>query len=88
MGAFVEGELHLVMDANVSKPTNCHFYFFFLLLAFFLHPARKELMVTALAWQPASGSFTHKHFTKMRTLARDETPFLLAMQPRATTLAW
>ena len=27
-------------------------------------------------------------FTEMRRLARDETPFLLAMQPRATTLAW
>jgi hypothetical protein len=50
MGAFVEGELHLVMDANVSKPTNCHFYFCFLLLAFFLHAARKELMATSLAW--------------------------------------
>jgi hypothetical protein len=33
-------------------------------------------------------SVTHKHFTKMRRLARDETPFLLAMLPRATTLAW
>jgi hypothetical protein len=28
---------------------------------------------------------THKHFTKMRRLARDETPFLLAMTPRETT---
>jgi hypothetical protein len=27
-------------------------------------------------------------FTEMRTLVRDETPFLLAMQPKATTLAW
>jgi hypothetical protein len=27
-------------------------------------------------------------FTEMRRLARDETPFLLAMPPRATTLAW
>jgi hypothetical protein len=33
-------------------------------------------------------SVTHKHFTEMRRLARDETPFLLAMPPRATTLAW
>jgi hypothetical protein len=31
---------------------------------------------------------THKHFTEMRRLARDETPFLLAMPPRATTLVW
>jgi hypothetical protein len=26
------------------------FYLFFLLLAFFLHAARKELMATAIAW--------------------------------------
>jgi hypothetical protein len=33
-------------------------------------------------------SVNHKHFMEMRRLARDETPFLLAMLPRATTLAW
>jgi hypothetical protein len=33
-------------------------------------------------------SVTHKHFTNMRKLAYDETPFPLAMLPRATTLAW
>jgi hypothetical protein len=27
-------------------------------------------------------------FTEIRRLAHDETPFLLAIQPRATTLAW
>jgi hypothetical protein len=31
---------------------------------------------------------THKHFMEMRRLAHDETPFLLAMPPRATTLVW
>jgi hypothetical protein len=36
----------------------------------------------------SGGNVTHKHFTNMRRLARDETPFLLAMPPRATTLAW
>jgi hypothetical protein len=29
---------------------------------------------------------THKHFTKMRRLTCDETPFLLDMSPRDTTL--
>jgi hypothetical protein len=33
-------------------------------------------------------SVTHKHFMEMRRLACDETPFLLAMPPRATTLVW
>jgi hypothetical protein len=36
----------------------------------------------------SGGNVSHKHFTEMRRLARDETPFLLAMPPRATTLAW
>jgi hypothetical protein len=31
---------------------------------------------------------THNNFMEMRILACDETPFLLAMPPRATTLAW
>jgi hypothetical protein len=31
---------------------------------------------------------THKHFMEMRRLAHDETPFLLTMLPRSTTLAW
>jgi hypothetical protein len=35
-----------------------------------------------------SDSVTHKHLTEMRRLACDETPFLLAMPPRATTLVW
>jgi len=32
-------------------------------------------------------SVTHI-FTEMRRLARDETPFPLAMQPKIITLAW
>jgi hypothetical protein len=31
---------------------------------------------------------THKHFMEMRRFPRDETPFLLAIPPRATTMAW
>jgi hypothetical protein len=34
------------------------------------------------------GSITHKHFTEMKRLDRDETPFLLAIPPRATALVW
>jgi hypothetical protein len=36
----------------------------------------------------SGGNVSHKHFAKMRRLARDESPFLLAMPPRATTLTW
>ena len=36
----------------------------------------------------SGGSITHKYFHKNERLARDETPFPLAMQPRVTALAW
>jgi hypothetical protein len=35
----------------------------------------------------SGGNVTHKHFTEMRRLDRDETPFLLDMPLRDTTLA-
>jgi hypothetical protein len=60
------------------------FYAFlpFYLIVFFFQENRWG----TLPWR--GDSVTHKHFTEMRKLARDETPFLLAMLPRATTLAW
>jgi hypothetical protein len=83
VGASEEGELHLVMDANVSKPI--HAFYFFILIAF----SFKRLVRGHCPGVVTSGdNVTHKHFTEMRRLARDETPFLLAMPPRATTLAW
>jgi hypothetical protein len=42
MGAFVEGELHLVMDANVSKHTDCHLFLSFLSSFIFLSSCCKE----------------------------------------------
>ena len=82
VGASEEGELHLVMDANVSKPIHA-FYLFILLLFSFERLVRGH----CLGIVTSGGNVSHKHFTKMRRLARDETPFLLAMPPRATTLA-
>jgi hypothetical protein len=83
VSAFEEGELHLVMDANVSKPIHA-FYLLFLFVFSFKRLVREHCpgVVTS------GDNVTHKHFTEMRRLARDETPFLLAMPPRATTLAW
>jgi hypothetical protein len=83
VGAFEEGELHLVMDANVSKPIQCLLPFCLIAFSF------KRIAGGHYPGPVTSGdSVTHNHFTEMRTLARDETPFLLAMPPRATTLAW
>jgi hypothetical protein len=83
VGASEEGEFHLVMDANVSKPIQ--FLLPFSLISFSfkrIDGGHCPGMVTS------RDSVTHKHFTEMRRLVRDETPFLSAMPQRATTLAW
>jgi hypothetical protein len=84
MGASEKGEMHLVMDASVSKPIQCPFYLFVLLFFSFkrIDGGHCPCVVTN------GDSVIHKHFTETRRLARDETPFLLAMPPRATTLVW
>jgi hypothetical protein len=50
VGAFVEGELHLIMDAIVSYPIQCLLFLVLLLLVFFFHASREELGDTVLAW--------------------------------------
>jgi hypothetical protein len=80
MGAFVEGVGTFVRNALFPSPL-------FSILLFF-HNFKKRLKATALAWCPDNGNVTHKHLVEMRRLARDETPFLSAMQLRAITLAW
>jgi hypothetical protein len=83
VGASVEGEMHLVMDAIVSYPIQCIFTLCLIAFSF------KRIVGGHCPGMVTSGdSVTHKHFMEMRRLARDETPFLLAMPPRATTLAW
>jgi hypothetical protein len=42
----------------------------------------------ALAWWPEMTALPTSIFAEMRRLARDETPFPLAMQPKVTTLVW
>jgi hypothetical protein len=68
------------MDANISKPIH----------AFYLHSFSSKMLVKGHypGLVTSGGNVSHKHFTEMKRLARDETPFLLAMPPRATTLAW
>jgi hypothetical protein len=83
VGAFVEGELHLIMDAIVSYPIQC---LLFLVLLLFLF--KRKVGGHCPGVITSGDSVTHKHFMEMRRLVRDETPFLLAMPPRATTLVW
>jgi hypothetical protein len=54
----------------------------------FFHVSKDKLKGIALAWCPDNDSVTHKYLAEMRRLARNETPFLSAMQLRAITLAW
>ena len=84
MGASVEGELHLIMDAIVSYPIQCLLFLVLLFLFFFLFKGKAGGQCPDMVTK--SDSVSHKHFTEMRRLAHDETPFLLAMPPRATTL--
>jgi hypothetical protein len=82
-GASEEGELHLVMDENVYNPIQCLLPFYLIYFSF------KRLVRENYPSMVTSGdNVTHKHFTEMRRLARNETPFILAMPPRDTTLAW
>jgi hypothetical protein len=82
MGAFVEGELHMSWMQMFPSP---FMPFVFILIVFSF---KKLVRGHCPSVVTSGGNVTHKHFMKMRRLACDETPFLLAMPPRATTLAW
>jgi hypothetical protein len=79
VGASVEGELHLSWMQMFPSP-----FMPFILFFFFQEASQGHCPCLVIS----GGNVSHKHFTEMGRLARDETPFLLAMPPRATTLAW
>jgi hypothetical protein len=54
----------------------------------FLFSFKKLVKGHYLGLVTSGGNVIHKHFMEMRRLAHDETPFLLAMPPRATSLVW
>jgi hypothetical protein len=66
----------------LSEPFYC---LIFLLLLF---TTRSDEEDTALAWWPELTALPTSIFAEMRRLARDETPFPLAMQPKVTALVW
>jgi hypothetical protein len=80
VGAFVEGELHL-SRMQMFPISLMPFILYSLLFFSFKNPVRGHYP-GVVAMLPTST------FTEMRRLARDETPFLLAMPPRTTTMAW
>jgi hypothetical protein len=70
------------MDAFFPSPfiALSFFYFFF--------TTRSDEEDIALAWWPELTVLPTSIFAEMRRLARDETPFPLAMQPKVTALVW
>jgi hypothetical protein len=83
MGAFEEGDMHLFMDKKCFQDESCLLSFILISFSF------KRLVRGHYPTMVTGGvNVTHKHFMEMRRLAYDETHFLLAIPPRATTLAW
>jgi hypothetical protein len=78
VGAFVGGEL--IMDAIFPSPLLPYLSF----IVFFT--TRSDEEDTALAWWPELTALPTGIFAEMRRLARDETPFPLAMQPKVPAL--
>jgi hypothetical protein len=70
------------MDAFFPSPFLPYLSF----IAFLLQASDEE--DTALAWWPELTALPTSIFAEMRRLARDETPFPLAMQPKVTALVW
>jgi hypothetical protein len=88
MGSFVEGELHLAINAIVSKPIYCHFILFSFSLFILFLCFKKLVGGHCPSLLTRCNNVIHKNFAEMMRLTRDETSFLLVMQPRATTIAW
>jgi hypothetical protein len=71
------------MDANVSNPIQCLLPFYLISFSF------KRIVGEHFPGMVTNDdSVTHNHFMDMRRLTRDQIPFLLAMSPKSTTMAW
>jgi hypothetical protein len=82
VGASIGGEIHLSWMQMFPSP---FIPFIFILISFSFKKLVKGHFPGVVT---SGGNVTHNHFTEMRRLACDETPFLLAMPPRATALVW
>ena len=82
VGASKEGELHLSCMQIFSSP----FMPFIFILIYFTF--KRLVRGHCPGVVTSGGNVTQKHFIEMRSMARDDTPFLLAMPARATTLVW
>jgi hypothetical protein len=74
------------MDAIVSYPIQCLLFLVLLILVFFIFKGKVGGHYPGMVTR--GDNVNRKHFMEMSRLVCDETPFLLAMPPRATTLVW
>jgi hypothetical protein len=88
VGSFVEGELHLVMDAIVSKLIYFHLFLDLFSFDIFLLCYKGIVEDHYPGLMTRGDNVIHKKFTEMRRLAHDDTPFLLDIPRRTTTLVW
>jgi hypothetical protein len=75
-----------VIDALFPSPFLPLFFYSFIVFLFLFVQELTRGHCPGLV--TSGGSVTHKYFHRNERLARDETPFPLAMQPRVTALAW
>jgi hypothetical protein len=69
VGASEEGEMHLVMDANFSKPIHAFYLYSYCFFSF-----KRLVRGHCPGVVTSGGNVTHKHFTEMRRLALVMTP--------------
>jgi len=87
MGAFVEGEISLVLNAIFPIP----FVFPFSLLSSFFTFISCFKYFFGFHYHGLVSIYDnaiHKYLTKIKRLAHDEIPFPSIMKLRATTLSW
>jgi hypothetical protein len=85
-GCLCRRRVVLVIDALFPSPFfPLFFYSFIYFLFLFVQDLIRGHCPSVVT---SGGSVTHKYFHRNERLARDETPFPLAMQPRVTALAW
>jgi hypothetical protein len=92
VGAFVEGKLYLSW-MHSFQAHSCLLFFFilfysFIYYCFFVQELIRGHCPSVVTSGDKLTTLPTNAFTEMRRLARDETPFPLAMQPRVTALAW
>ena len=85
VGAFVEGELYPSWMQFFPNPLLPLLFIFFIAFSYLFQGLTRGHCLGVVAELTVLPTCT---FIELIRLARDETPFPLAMQPKVTALAW